>query len=45
MPAKTVVFTNTRKWDGKDFRYVTTGEVWHLCRARVAYWRRRVTAH
>jgi len=22
MPAKTVVFTNTRKWDGKDFRYV-----------------------
>ncbi|CAB9508390.1 viralicidic activity 2-like 2 [Seminavis robusta] len=26
MPAKTVVFTNTRKWDGKDFRYVTTGE-------------------
>lgn len=26
MPAKTVVFTNTRKWDGKDFRYVTSGE-------------------
>jgi len=27
MPAKTVVFTNTRKWDGQDFRFVTTGEV------------------
>jgi ATP-dependent RNA helicase DOB1 len=27
MPAKTVVFTNTRKWDGKDFRWVTSGEV------------------
>jgi ATP-dependent RNA helicase DOB1 len=26
MPAKTVVFTNTRKWDGKDFRWVTSGE-------------------
>lgn len=26
MPAKTVVFTNTRKWDGQDFRYVTSGE-------------------
>jgi len=26
MPAKTVVFTNTRKWDGKDFRSVTSGE-------------------
>ena len=32
MPAKTVVFTNTRKWDGKDFRFVTTGEV--SCRSR-----------
>jgi ATP-dependent RNA helicase DOB1 len=21
-----VIFTNTRKWDGKDFRYVTSGE-------------------
>jgi ATP-dependent RNA helicase DOB1 len=26
MPAKTVVFTNTRKWDGKDFRWVSSGE-------------------
>jgi len=26
MPAKTVIFTNTRKWDGKDFRWVTSGE-------------------
>jgi len=26
MPAKTVLFTNTRKWDGKDFRWVTSGE-------------------
>jgi superfamily II RNA helicase len=28
MPAKTVVFTNTRKWDGKEFRwYVHVGLV------------------
>lgn len=26
MPAKTVVFTNTRKWDGRDFRWVSSGE-------------------
>ena len=26
MPARTVVFTNTRKFDGKDFRWVTSGE-------------------
>jgi len=26
MPAKTVIFTNCRKWDGKDFRWVTSGE-------------------
>ena len=26
MPAKTVVFTNCRKWDGTDFRWVTSGE-------------------
>lgn len=26
MPARTVVFTNTRKWDGVDFRWVTSGE-------------------
>ena len=26
MPAKTVVFTNTRKWDGQELRYVTCGE-------------------
>lgn len=26
MPAKTVVFTNTRKFDGNDFRWVTSGE-------------------
>ena len=26
MPAKTVVFTNARKWDGKDFRYVASSE-------------------
>jgi ATP-dependent RNA helicase DOB1 len=26
MPAKTVVFTNTRKWDGKDFRWISSGE-------------------
>lgn len=25
MPAKTVVFTNTRKFDGHDFRWVTSG--------------------
>jgi ATP-dependent RNA helicase DOB1 len=26
MPAKTVVFTNTQKFDGKEMRYVTSGE-------------------
>lgn len=26
MPAKTVVFTTTRKFDGKDFRWLTSGE-------------------
>lgn len=26
MPAKTVVFTNTRKFDGKDFRWVSSSE-------------------
>ncbi|PVU94698.1 hypothetical protein BB561_002331 [Smittium simulii] len=26
MPARTVVFTSVRKFDGKDFRYVTGGE-------------------
>ncbi|CAM9097461.1 unnamed protein product, partial [Ectocarpus fasciculatus] len=26
MPAKTVVFTQTRKYDGKDFRWITSGE-------------------
>ncbi|CAM9691784.1 unnamed protein product [Heterosigma akashiwo] len=26
MPAKTVVFTNTRKFDGTDFRWITSGE-------------------
>jgi replicative superfamily II helicase len=26
MPAKTVVFTNVRKWDGSGFRWVTSGE-------------------
>ncbi|RYH22910.1 RNA helicase [archaeon] len=26
MPAKTVVFTRTRKFDGKDFRWITSGE-------------------
>ncbi|KAK9471583.1 rRNA-processing arch domain-containing protein [Dipodascopsis tothii] len=26
MPAKTVVFTNVRKWDGKTFRWVSGGE-------------------
>lgn len=26
MPAKTVVFTNARKYDGKDFRWITSGE-------------------
>lgn len=26
MPAKTVVFTNVRKFDGKDFRYISSGE-------------------
>jgi ATP-dependent RNA helicase DOB1 len=26
MPAKTVVFTNTRKWDGQEIRWVTSGE-------------------
>jgi ATP-dependent RNA helicase DOB1 len=26
MPAKTVVFTNTRKFDGQDFRWVTSGK-------------------
>lgn len=26
MPAKTVVFTATRKFDGKDFRWITSGE-------------------
>lgn len=26
MPAQTVIFTNLRKFDGKDFRWVTSGE-------------------
>lgn len=26
MPARTVVFTNVRKFDGKDFRWLTSGE-------------------
>jgi ATP-dependent RNA helicase DOB1 len=26
MPARTVIFTNCRKFDGKDFRWVTSGE-------------------
>lgn len=26
MPAKTVVFTATRKFDGRDFRWITSGE-------------------
>ena len=26
MPAKTVVFTNVRKFDGSDFRWITSGE-------------------
>uniref|UniRef100_A0A060T9Q5 ARAD1D20438p n=1 Tax=Blastobotrys adeninivorans TaxID=409370 RepID=A0A060T9Q5_BLAAD len=26
MPAKTVVFTNVRKWDGREFRWVSGGE-------------------
>jgi ATP-dependent RNA helicase DOB1 len=26
MPAKTVVFTQTRKYDGQDFRWITSGE-------------------
>ena len=26
MPAKTVVFTSVRKWDGKGFRWVSGGE-------------------
>ncbi len=26
MPAKTVVFTNVRKFDGQQFRWVTGGE-------------------
>jgi len=26
MPAKTVVFTSTRKFDGEDFRWITSGE-------------------
>ena len=31
MPAKTVVFTNTRKYDGKDFRWITSGEYIQVC--------------
>lgn len=26
MPARTVVFTNSQKFDGKDFRFITSGE-------------------
>jgi ATP-dependent RNA helicase DOB1 len=26
MPAKTVVFTNVRKWDGREFRWISGGE-------------------
>lgn len=26
MPARTVVFTSCRKFDGKDFRWITSGE-------------------
>jgi ATP-dependent RNA helicase DOB1 len=26
MPAKTVVFTNVRKWDGDRFRWISSGE-------------------
>ena len=28
MPARTVVFTNARKFDGKDFRWVSVLSVW-----------------
>jgi hypothetical protein len=42
MPAKTVVFTSTRKFDGKDFRWITSGQCvccncsWLLCCALCA---------
>ena len=26
MPSKTVLFSNTRKWDGKEFRFIRPGE-------------------
>ena len=26
MPARTVLFTSCRKWDGKDVRWITSGE-------------------
>lgn len=26
MPARTVLFTNARKYDGKDFRWISSGE-------------------
>lgn len=31
MPAKTVIFTQTRKFDGKDFRWLTSGEYIQVC--------------
>ena len=31
MPARTVVFTNARKFDGKDFRFVSTIKLIILC--------------
>ena len=32
MPAKTVVFTSVRKWDGKGFRWVSGGEYIQMSR-------------
>jgi len=28
MPARTVVFTASRKFDGTDFRWISAGEWW-----------------
>ncbi len=31
MPAKTVVFTKLRKWDGEENRFLTSGEYIQVC--------------
>lgn len=36
MPARTVVFTSVKKWDGDSHRYIGSGEYIQVSRAVVA---------